>query len=335
MRTEKTDWVDYAKGIGIILVVYGHVIRGLENAGISVPYFNELDTIVYSFHMPLFFFISGMFVQQSLDNRGSKGVILSKIDTLVYPYIIWSLCQGMIEVALSTYTNGNATLIEVLSLWDPRAQFWFLYVLFTTFCITCLIYYYTKKGLLIIGLALALVAYYQSLPMEIYVVDYVYSKLSSHWVYFMLGMLYQHPSIKSLTQSTRIPLVIACTLFVIIQILLLNEIYILNEWTTQLIAAIISILFVIELSKSSCELNIPSLKFLGISSMEIYLIHILTGSGARVILFRLGIDEVYAHIIIGTISGLAVPIAFKTFSQHLGLKYLFKAPISNLFFRTT
>ncbi len=335
MPTEKTAWVDYAKGIGIILVVYGHVIRGLENSGISVPYFHELDTIVYSFHMPLFFFISGMFVQQSLDNRGSKGVVLSKIDTLVYPYIIWSLCQGMIEVALSTYTNGNATLVEVLSLWDPRAQFWFLYVLFTTFCITCLIYYYTKKGLLIIGLALASVAYYQSLPMEIYVVDYVYSKLSGHWVYFMLGMLYQHPSIKAFAQSKRIPLVIACALFVFIQTLLLKETYIFSERTTQLIAAIISILFVIELSKASCRLNIPALKFLGVSSMEIYLIHILTGSGARVIMFRLGIDEVYAHIIIGTVAGLTVPIAFKIFSQRLGLKYLFKAPISNLIFRTT
>ena len=29
-------WVDYAKGVGILLVVYGHVARGVANAGIAL-----------------------------------------------------------------------------------------------------------------------------------------------------------------------------------------------------------------------------------------------------------------------------------------------------------
>ena len=52
-------WIDYAKAIGIILVVYGHVARGLYSAGIDIPYelYVLIDSIVYSFHMPLFFFL--------------------------------------------------------------------------------------------------------------------------------------------------------------------------------------------------------------------------------------------------------------------------------------
>ncbi len=56
----RTDWVDYAKGIGILLVVYGHVARGLFNANIDMPtaFYHMADSVVYSFHMPLFFFLS-------------------------------------------------------------------------------------------------------------------------------------------------------------------------------------------------------------------------------------------------------------------------------------
>lgn len=58
-------WVDYAKGIGIILVVFGHVNRGLYSAGIQLSGSSYLltDSIIYSFHMPLFFFLSGLFLR--------------------------------------------------------------------------------------------------------------------------------------------------------------------------------------------------------------------------------------------------------------------------------
>lgn len=42
--------IDIAKGIGIFLVVFGHV-----------PLPMDLITPIYLFHMPLFFFLSGMF----------------------------------------------------------------------------------------------------------------------------------------------------------------------------------------------------------------------------------------------------------------------------------
>ena len=60
---ERNAWVDYAKAIGIILVVYGHVARGVFNAGLPMDEDNYLliDSIIYSFHMPLFFFLSGLY----------------------------------------------------------------------------------------------------------------------------------------------------------------------------------------------------------------------------------------------------------------------------------
>ncbi|MDB4201501.1 hypothetical protein N9763_00715 [Polaribacter sp.] len=42
-NTQRIDWIDQAKGFGIILVVYGHNFPSIED-------------YIYSFHMPLFFF---------------------------------------------------------------------------------------------------------------------------------------------------------------------------------------------------------------------------------------------------------------------------------------
>ncbi|MCR6652537.1 MAG: acyltransferase family protein [Cellvibrionaceae bacterium] len=55
----RSYWLDYAKAIGIILVVYGHIARGLFQAGLfpQQEIYQYLDSIIYSFHMPLFFFL--------------------------------------------------------------------------------------------------------------------------------------------------------------------------------------------------------------------------------------------------------------------------------------
>ena len=45
---KRINWIDQAKGIGILLVVIGHM---------NIP--QDLSKIIFSFHMPLFFFISG------------------------------------------------------------------------------------------------------------------------------------------------------------------------------------------------------------------------------------------------------------------------------------
>ena len=45
--TKRIEWIDIAKGIGIILVVIGHISQ-----------IKVLNDIIYSFHMPLFFIIS-------------------------------------------------------------------------------------------------------------------------------------------------------------------------------------------------------------------------------------------------------------------------------------
>ena len=47
---QRLHWLDYSKTIGMFLVVWGHTFK--DNSQI-------VKDVIYSFHMPLFFFISG------------------------------------------------------------------------------------------------------------------------------------------------------------------------------------------------------------------------------------------------------------------------------------
>jgi len=55
-------WLDGLKGFGILLVILGHVLSGYLDAW-TFPEaffsFYPVRTWIYSFHMPLFFLISG------------------------------------------------------------------------------------------------------------------------------------------------------------------------------------------------------------------------------------------------------------------------------------
>lgn len=71
--SQRLHWVDQARGWSIFLVVYGHNFPAIE------PY-------IYSVHVPLFFFISGMFHKAPL----SKFSLIHRAKTLLVPYFSWA-----------------------------------------------------------------------------------------------------------------------------------------------------------------------------------------------------------------------------------------------------
>ena len=132
----RLQWVDCGKGIGIVLVVFGHVLAGTHGAGIlGDALFSYTYSFVYGFHMPLFFFLSGLFVERSLA-RGTGPYFRSKLWSVVYPYVLWSLAIGTVNIALAGQTNTAPDLARLLAIWhQPVKGFWFLYALFGCFAL--------------------------------------------------------------------------------------------------------------------------------------------------------------------------------------------------------
>ena len=65
---ERIKWIDSLKGFAILLVVFAHVAERyykFDLAPSATPVFQTVFNVIYSFHMPLFFIISGYLFQLS------------------------------------------------------------------------------------------------------------------------------------------------------------------------------------------------------------------------------------------------------------------------------
>jgi len=132
--SQRVLWLDVAKGLGIILVVIGHALGGLIDspAGRGFPQGREIFLAIYVFHMPLFFFLSGLLVRPRIDS-GRTAFFLNLLATVVYPYFLWSIIQYSAIYAAGSLVNRPVAVFwaPILHLpWASISQFWYLYVLF-------------------------------------------------------------------------------------------------------------------------------------------------------------------------------------------------------------
>jgi fucose 4-O-acetylase-like acetyltransferase len=122
-------WVDVARGLGIVLVVYGHVLRGNFAPAAAPAWVGSQDRLIYAFHMPLFFVLSGLFLWRSV-SAGRARFLTSRWSQIVYPYVLWSLLTVGLELAFAGYINSPVTWTDVVLLpFRPVEQYWFLYAL--------------------------------------------------------------------------------------------------------------------------------------------------------------------------------------------------------------
>ncbi len=134
MGKERNRALDIAKGIAIILVVIGHAVpdsttrQGISSGGLAL-----LHSLIYSFHMPLFFLISGYFVDTLSEKFTRKQQIWKKFQRLMVPYIFVGLAYMPCKLLLSQFANKP---FELSNLWkmvigvNPDGELWFLYSLF-------------------------------------------------------------------------------------------------------------------------------------------------------------------------------------------------------------
>jgi acyltransferase len=75
---ERINWIDIARGIGIILVIYAHGLGA-----------TPLRYFIYSFHLPLFFFLSGLVVH-SRKNEPYINSLTKDIKKILLPYFFFA-----------------------------------------------------------------------------------------------------------------------------------------------------------------------------------------------------------------------------------------------------
>ncbi len=307
---ERNIWIDIAKGIGIILVVYGHVLRGLDNAQLPInkEFFITSDLFIYSFHMPLFFVLSGLLFKKGLNKYKSKGLLNNKIKTILYPFIIWSILQTAIEVMLSNFTNGQIGMENLLTaIFIPRAQYWFLHALFCINLINILLQYVFRKHWLLISSMLSIL--FHIFPINIS----IFSNSVTYLIFFNVGIFICEyiESTKTIEKSNKLIFIfISCIcMFIILEyVYIVEKITLLKDMLILPLLGTITV-FCYSLLISKYKVQKKVLSLLGKYSLHIYILHILVASGTRIVLLRgFNIDNVTIHIFLGTFLGITLPL---------------------------
>ena len=100
-QTNRYYWLDIAKSIGIFLIVFGHL---------SISKFT-MD-FLWTFHVPLFFFISGFLFKPTAGD-----IFLNRLKSrLILPYIYIYLINALLVVLIKFDFNINSIIAMVLGL---------------------------------------------------------------------------------------------------------------------------------------------------------------------------------------------------------------------------
>jgi fucose 4-O-acetylase-like acetyltransferase len=160
--------IDMVRFFAIFLVVLGHAIQFNS----PNPFDNIFFRMIYSFHMPLFFFISGYVSYNSILNN--KFNISSKFLTLLYPFFLWSVFYSAVKNNTFDFLNTFKLLI-----YQPDSGYWFLWALFWIYVVVLIIRKINNNYLIAI-----LIVLFFMIPTK----DYGVSLVKYHMIYFLFGL---------------------------------------------------------------------------------------------------------------------------------------------------
>jgi uncharacterized membrane protein YcfT len=133
----RIDWVDYAKGICIVLVVMMHSTLGVEKAAGAASWLNGFIEWARPFRMPDFFMISGLFLASRID-RPWREYLDSKVLHFAYFYLLWMTIQFALKAWPIYQADGVAGLASGYGMGfiEPYGTLWFIYLLPIFFVVT-------------------------------------------------------------------------------------------------------------------------------------------------------------------------------------------------------
>jgi acyltransferase len=197
---ERITFVDNARAIGIVLVVLGHA------PGLPGP----LSNFIFAFHMPLFFFLSGLVVgaERLKMPIGRRALLLAR--TLLLPYAFYFVVAYLYWLVAKRH-GLRAEEFGALSWWQPLSGFVYgtadsLYVdvvlwFFPCLFVTALVHHIARKVLppaatsaVFVALALALILLRtQDMPRWPWSSDCAVVGLAFYAVGAMLNRKLKHP----------------------------------------------------------------------------------------------------------------------------------------------
>jgi len=126
----RIDWVDYAKGFCIVMVVMMHSTLGVEHAADREGWMHAAVAFAKPFRMPDFFLISGLFLARVID-RDWRDYLDKKVVHFAYFYVLWVTIQFGFKAPMFAADIGwrGVGLSYLEAFVEPFGTLWFIYLL--------------------------------------------------------------------------------------------------------------------------------------------------------------------------------------------------------------
>ncbi|MEM6409328.1 MAG: acyltransferase family protein [Pseudomonadota bacterium] len=314
--SERLQWIDMAKGVGITLVVLGHAGRGISAADIPADpsFLIQMDRLVYAFHMPFFFVLSGV-VFGMRPPISVKPALLKRVWSLLFPLAIWTYVFLVFRALAGSAANSPSSWAE-LFIWPipPFAHFWFLWaLLIITIALTVLRFLFIRfipEGLLWSAAVLLL------LPASVMVTfpEELKPFLQHSLIYcplFALGALISaSPLVKYVPSWFQMTLAVV-GFFMVLWGVLSFDLNVPPTMSGLVLSVLLIIPFMALSGRFTGSLWANALAFLGLISLAIYVMHTIFSAGIRIALQWVGVDDVLAHVLLGSGPINRIPMALE------------------------
>lgn len=300
------------------LVVVGHALIGVKAAGLADESARFAIIMIYTFHMPLFFCVSGLLAGR-IGGKSWRAFSASLALKLVWPYLLWGFVLYTTHYVFSDHTNSELEVFEPLSiLYSPPAVMWFLQILAVSLILWKLLAPVPKRVTL--GLAVT-----------VFVTGYW---LPKSWQ----GLRFIGIFLAAAVIGRRRLEVAAATPGVAAMCLAVMALTAVPAWSDALDpgaglpafapayipGALAGTLLMLRLSRLGTREAGSGpvsawVEYIGRATMPIFVTHILFTAGTRIGLTLAGLDDPALIVLLGTLFGLAIPLAASAVAERLGV----------------
>jgi fucose 4-O-acetylase-like acetyltransferase len=308
-NVRRCQWIDAAKGIGIVSVIFVHVIVNLRDGRLlSVSgFWGDVIFSIFTFAMPVFMFLAGLFVRQRLD-RGALAFLRPMGVTIIWPYLLWGSLALVAEyLGRDIRSPVDTSSVDITLLWTPIAWLWFLWALGIYHIIAVAI---GRFPLVLVAVGLAALLGDSLL----YVSDFIH-KLAHFLIFYAIGVaagptILRYP----LPAGTGI-----CATILFVPLIWAASAAGPDPWSLTATGAATAGVIAVVAASQTLHSNVLLL-FLGRRSMPLYVNHIFFIAAVRVVLARaVGVADPVLLIPACLVAAFCGPLLLLRLAEHLNM----------------
>ncbi len=319
---KRIDWVDYAKGFCIVMVVTMHSTLGVEAATGATGWMHYAVEFAKPFRMPDFFLISGLFLARVID-RDWQRYLDTKVLHFVYFYALWMTIQFAFKAPGMIGEYGATGLLKfyLYSYIEPFGTLWFIWLLPVFFVVTKLL-----RGVP------ALVIFAVAAALEIAPIETGHSMIdefAARYVYFFAGYWLAQNWFSLAVRAQENPALAGAGLVVWSAI---NGVMVFGGYASlpffSLALGFAGAAAVVTFAALLAQVKwLELIRYAGEHSIVVYLAFFLPMAVTRIALLKTGIvTDIGTIALIVTAAGVIVPLLFHRLVRNTRFDFLFRRP---------